>query len=359
MDGYSIGKVAFSDQRSLTQLDKLLEREGIRRDPNLDYLCAMFDEDFNIIATGACFGNTLRCLAVSSDHQGEGVMNQIITHLVNVQIDRGHSHLFLYTKCESAKFFHDLGFREIVQIPNQIVFMENKRNGFEDYLTQLKNETAKSAVQNQGIFKEKRTAAIVMNANPFTLGHQYLVEKAAGENDIVHLFILSEDCSLFPYSVRKKLIQAGIAHLPNVVLHDSGSYIISQATFPSYFQKSDDAAIKSNVEVDLQIFVRIAQTLGIQCRYVGDEPFSHVTNLYNQTMQQKLPEYGVACIVVTRKETDENVISASAVRQAIKDKNWSEVKKFVPQSTFDFLMSDEAAPIVEKIQQITEDVKHY
>ncbi|MCX2961178.1 [citrate (pro-3S)-lyase] ligase [Rodentibacter caecimuris] len=358
MNHYSIGQVAFSDRNSLAQIDALLEQEGIQRDPNLDYLCAMFDEEFNIIATGACFGNTLRCLAVSQFHQGEGLMNQVVTHLINVQMERGNAHLFLYTKCESAKFFYDLGFREIVRIPDQIVFMENKRNGFGDYLTRLQNETAKSAVKNQGVFNEKRTAAIVMNANPFTLGHQYLVEKAASENDIVHLFILSEGSSLFPYSVRKKLIQAGIAHLPNVILHDSGSYIISQATFPSYFQKSDDAVIKSNVEIDLQIFVRIAQALGIQRRYVGDEPFSHVTNLYNQTMLQKLPEYGVACVVVERKETAERVISASAVRQAIKDKNWLAVKKLVPQSTFDFLLSDEAVPIVEKIQQ-TEDVKHY
>lgn len=103
---------------------------------------------------------------------------------------------------------------------------------------------------------------------------------------------------------------------------------------------------------------RIAQALGIQRRYVGDEPFSHVTNLYNQTMLQKLPEYDVVCVVVERKETAERVISASAVRQAIKDKNWLAVKKLVPQSTFDFLLSDEAVPIVEKIQQ-TEDVKHY
>ncbi|MBF0751914.1 MULTISPECIES: [citrate (pro-3S)-lyase] ligase [unclassified Pasteurella] len=353
MNNYSIGKIAFSDQHSLTQIDHLLAQEGIQRDPNLDYLCAMFDEDFNIIATGACFGNTLRCLAVAKNHQGEGLINQIITHLINIQIERGHSHLFLYTKCESAKFFHDLGFWEIVQIPEQIVFMENKRKGFENYVNQLK-----SAVEISPVFDNKKISALVMNCNPFTLGHQYLVEKAATENDLVHLFMVSEDSSLFPYEVRKKLIQAGIAHLPNVILHDSCSYIISQATFPSYFQKNDDAVIKSNIEIDLQIFVRIAQALGIQRRYMGNEPFSHVTNLYNQAMQQKLPEYGIKCVVVERKEKNGTAISASAVRQAIKDESWHQVKQLVPQTTFDFLISDEAAPIIKKIRQ-SDEVKHY
>ncbi|OOF51585.1 [citrate (pro-3S)-lyase] ligase [Rodentibacter genomosp. 1] len=353
MNNYSIGKIAFSDQHSLTQIDHLLAQEGIQRDPNLDYLCAMFDEDFKIIATGACFGNTLRCLAVAKNHQGEGLINQIITHLINIQMERGHSHLFLYTKCESAKFFHDLGFWEIVQIPEQIVFMENKRKGFENYVERLK-----SAVEISPVSDNKKISALVMNCNPFTLGHQYLVEKAATENDLVHLFMVSEDSSLFPYEVRKKLIQAGIAHLPNVILHDSGSYIISQATFPSYFQKNDDAVIKSNIEIDLQIFARIAQALGIQRRYMGNEPFSHVTNLYNQVMQQKLPEYGIECVVVERKEKNGTAISASEVRQAIKDESWHQVKQLVPQTTFDFLISDEAAPIIKKIRQ-SDEVKHY
>lgn len=162
----------------------------------------------------------------------------------------------------------------------------------------------------------------------------------------------------FPYEVRKKLIQAGIAHLSNVVLHDSDSYIISQATFPSYFQKDEDAVIQSHVAIDLQIFTRIAATLGIQRRYVGDEPFSHVTQIYNQAMQQKLPEHGIECIIVNRKTIDGRAISASNVRQAIQQKNWSLIKSLVPQSTFDFLMSDKATPIIKKIQQ-SKEVTHY
>lgn len=108
-----------------------------------------------------------------------------------------------------------------------------------------------------------------MNANPFTLGHRYLVEQACKENDWLHLFMVSEDASYFPYAVRKRLIKEGTADLKNIIYHDSGPYIISSATFPSYFQKDDLAVIESHANLDLAIFVKIAERLGIKARYVG------------------------------------------------------------------------------------------
>lgn len=104
MSDYIISQISPSDTRANKQINELLLAEGIRRDANLDYTCGMYDDEMNIIATGSCFGNTLRCMAVSSAHQGEGLMNQIVTHLISVQFERGNTHLFLYTKCNSAKF---------------------------------------------------------------------------------------------------------------------------------------------------------------------------------------------------------------------------------------------------------------
>ena len=126
MSDYIISQIYPSYILANKQIDELLLAEGIRRDANLDYTCGMYDDEMNIIATGSCFGNTLRCMAVSSAHQGEGLMNQIVTHLISVQFERGNTHLFLYTKCNSAKFFGDLGFYEIARIDGQIVFMENR-----------------------------------------------------------------------------------------------------------------------------------------------------------------------------------------------------------------------------------------
>lgn len=345
----SVSKIYKSDKKANYAIDKLLQAEGIRRDKNLDYTCAIYDDDYNIIATGSCFGNTLRCMAVSHEHQGEGLMNEIVSHLIQYEFDRKIYNLFLYTKCNSAKFFGDLGFYEIARIDNQIVFMENRRNGFNDYLTEL----AKTKQDGANI------AALVLNANPFTLGHQYLVERASRENDILHLFIVSEDASLVPFEVRKKLVIEGTAHLNNIIYHDTGPYIISSATFPSYFQKDDSAVIESHANLDLNIFIRIAKSLGINSRYVGEEPKSLVTGIYNRIMSEKLPEHGIKCVIIPRKtEQDGQVISASNVRQAIKDGNFSRIRGLVPESTYKFFTSPEAEKIINRIRE-SDNVIHY
>lgn len=361
MSEYAISQIYPSDRRANTQINELLLAEGIRRDANLDYTCGMYDEEMNIIATGSCFGNTLRCMAVSNAHQGEGLMNQIVTHLISIQFERGNTHLFLYTKCNSAKFFGDLGFYEIARIDGQIVFMENRKTGFTSYLEKLKKETEQSKVFRQFSCNDSaktKIAALVMNANPFTLGHQYLVEKAASENDILHLFIVSEDQSLVPFSVRKKLVLEGTAHLKNIIYHESGPYIISNATFPSYFQKDADAVMESHANLDLTIFVRIAQTLGINYRYVGEEPNSQVTGIYNEIMAKKLPENQIACKIIPRKEANGSVISASTVRTALKSGKMELLKTLVPETTLRYFQSEEAAPVIEKIKAAQNVVHH-
>ena len=376
MSDYSISEIRTNDRRALSQMEALLAAEGIRRDANLDYSCGLYDEDYELVGTGSCFGNTLRCLAVSHAHQGEGLMNEIVTHLINVQFARGNTHLFVYTKCSSAKFFADLGFREIVRIEDQVVFMENRWNGFDSYLKNLQDETARQTAaqlpapntQDAPVrpaagtlaapLPPSRIAAIVMNANPFTLGHRYLVEKAAADNDLVHLFIVSEDMSLVPFSVRKKLVLEGTADLKNIVYHDSGPYIISSATFPSYFQKDSDAVIESHARLDIDIFSRIASALGITRRYVGKEPFSVVTGAYNRIMAETLPQHGVDLVVVPRKESAGAAISASSVRTAIKEGNWELLGSLVPETTLRFLQSEEASSLREKIRTAG-DVVHY
>ena len=347
MSDYAISQVYPSDKRSLAQIDALLQKEGITRDGNLDYICAMRDEDDEVIATGSCFGATLRCFAVSSEHQGEGLLNEIISHLMEVQQARGNLHLFLYTKVGSAKFFGDLGFHEIARVDGTLVFMENRKSGFPNYLKNLKKTK-----------KEGVSAALVMNANPFTLGHQYLVETAAGKCDTLHLFVLSEDASLVPFTVRKKLVQAGVAHIPNVVLHDSGPYIISSATFPSYFLKDEAAVIDGHARLDLAVFTKIAKALNVTHRFVGEEPTSQVTGLYNKIMAEELPKAGIQCHIIPRKEAGGRAISASTVRVALQNADWDTLKTLVPQTTLDYFTRAEAAPILARIRRAG-NVVHY
>lgn len=385
---YAISSVGPGDRYIQAEVDALLEREGIHRDQHLDYTAAMLDEDYHVIATGSLFGNTLRCMAVSSDHQGESLMNAIVSHLVEVQYSRGNYHLFLYTKCDSARFFGNLGFYEITRVPEEnIVFMENKRTGFRDYLAALQRETQQAEIPgpdeaNAGepdpshpaavstaaggplsdgpaaLNQSGRVGAIVMNANPFTLGHRYLVEQARAACGVLHLFMVSEDVSLVPFSVRKKLILEGTKDIPGIVYHEAGSYIISSATFPAYFQKGDNAVIRSQAGIDANIFTQIAAALGITDRFVGDEPTSVVTGIYNEILSTALPEAGVACHIIPRKEADGKAISASTVRSCIHAGRLEEIRGLVPETTYRYFTSPEAAPVIERIRA-AEEVVHY
>ena len=357
MSDYSISKIYPGDRFANSQIQKLLQEEGIRRDPNLDYTCGMYDDDMNIIATGSLFGNTLRCMAVSHLHQGEGLMNEIVTHLIETQFERGNTHLFLYTKCSTAKFFRDLGFSEIARVSDQLVFMENKKTGFSDYLKKLQKDQ-KEADRSETPETPKNIAALVMNANPFTNGHLYLVEKAAAENDILYLFMVSEDASLVPYSVRKQLIMEATSHLPNICYHDSGPYIISNATFPSYFQKDESSVITGHALLDLTIFQAIAKALHINRRYVGEEPTSQVTGIYNNIMAKELPKSDIECIIVPRLEFNGIPVSASIVRQAIHDGKIDDIKPLVPETTYNFFKSPKSSEIIKRIQEY-ENVIHY
>lgn len=348
MQEYREARLFYSDKKAMQKVEQLLAKEGIQRDDNLEYTMGIFHYE-ELVATGSFFKNTLRCLAVDSNYQGEGLLNKVVTHLLHVQFAKGNTEVFLYTKWDKAKFFADLGFYEVASVEDVVVFMENRANGFADYLAGLaKKQRPGTAI-----------AAVVLNANPFTLGHLHLVEQAARENDVLHIFVVSEDVSLIPFAVRYELIQKGTAHLNNVVLHETGNYLISNATFPSYFLKDADSVIEAHARLDLEIFKnKIAKSLGITGRYVGEEPFSHVTGIYNAIMKKELKKAGIACVVIPRKEIGAVPVSASQVRQFIHNGQLDQIKSLVPATTYAFFQSVEGQVVMEQIQKAN-TVIHY
>ena len=172
MSEYHISRIFYNDRREMKKLDALLEKEGIERDDNLDYTIGLYDDDYNLAATGSCFANTLRCMAVDSGHQGEGLLNQVVSHLIQYEFEQGTVNLFLYTKYDKALFFRDLGFYEVARADGRVVFMENRKNGFASYLDNLYQETQEQVQQSDAQPEAGLpVGAVVMNANPFTLGH--------------------------------------------------------------------------------------------------------------------------------------------------------------------------------------------
>jgi [citrate (pro-3S)-lyase] ligase len=225
--------------------------------------------------------------------------------------------------------------------------MENRRDGFRSYLA--------------GLAASKRpgdSAAVVMNCNPFTLGHRHLVETAARGSDFLHVFVVSEDVSLFPYADRRLLISKGVEDITNVALHEAGSYIISSAVFPSYFIADGDGAIMAQARLDVDIFKRIAGALGVRKRYAGTEPFSRVTGIYNAVMREELPAAGIEFIEIPRAEINGAPISASRVRELIKTGDLASVRELVPPGTYEYLLSGAGRETVKKIMA-ADSVTHY
>ena len=150
----------------------------------------------------------------------------------------------------------------------------------------------------------------------------------------------------------------GTAHLKNIIYHDPGPYIISSATFPSYFLKDSETVIETQAQLDVQIFIRIANALHISSRYVGEEPTSQVTGIYNQIMAAMLPEAGISCNIIPRKEIDGKPISASTVHMAIKTGDNTRLRSLLPLSTWEWLQTPEAEPVIRRIQN-EDNVIHY
>lgn len=180
----------------------------------------------------------------------------------------------------------------------------------------------------------ERIGAIVMNCNPFTNGHRYLIEQALKTVDFLIIFVVEEDKSVFPFEVRMACVKEGVADLKNVMVVPSGDLILSQRTFPEYFVKIADEDIVKNVEYDITLFAeQIAPELGITHRFVGEEPTDGVTREYNEAMKRILPAHGIELIEIPRKEIEGRVISATTVRKCLETGDLESLDMLIPETT--------------------------
>lgn len=202
-----------------------------------------------------------------------------------------------------------------------------------EYVEQIKDELPDLTNRHVG--------AIVMNCNPFTLGHQYLIEYSSRQVDVLIIFVVEENKSYFKFEDRIELVKQGTAHLDNVYVVPSGKMIISTVTFPGYFLKDTPEAVGLDTSLDVSIFGEyIAKAFDIKTRFVGEEPLDIVTRNYNESMKRILPQHGIELVIIPRKEMGESVISASRVRKLLESKNFEEIKELVPETTYNFLLKN-------------------
>lgn len=305
-----------------------------------DYTIGLFREG-KMIATGSLGGEVLRNIAVDEALQGEGLTAAVVSSLISEAGRRGVFHYFIFTKPSKAHLFSSLGFAEVGRAEPYAVLLESGLGSVDVYCREMKKLTA--------FLPETDRAGLVMNCNPFTLGHQAVIAKAAAENAGVIVMAVSEDKSVFPFDVRFRLMKEALAGLDNVAVIPGGKYMVSAATFPGYFTKTDETVL-AQTQLDARIFGgRIAPGLGITSRYVGNEPYCQVTNAYNAALTKILPEYGIKVKVMERLAVKGEAVSASRVRQLIAENKWKEIETLVPEVVYQYLISPEAAPVVDKI----------
>lgn len=338
------------------RVEAFLAANGLRLAPLDRYVVVTRDEDGDeILAGGGLDGNVIKCVAVSESARSEGLMNILVSRLIAIAREEGRESVKAFTKPENEGIFKSLGFALIASSPNAIL-MENGRGGLPEYKKYLAS-----------LARPGRNGAIVMNANPFTKGHRYLVEQAASQVDNLYVIVVREDRSRFPYAERKAMIEAGCAGLDNVVVCEGSDYAISAATFPTYFLKKLDDATDTQIALDLDLFVNhIAKPLGVTVRFAGSEPEDALTRRYNELMAEILLGTSVAVvrqahqpdselvkgsalrqarrpidfIEIPRLEQNGNPISATSLRRALDKGNLKEAMEYIPKSTVPYLVAD-------------------
>lgn len=348
--------------RQRQRIEAFLKRNGLRFD-DMHYYAAVTDDDGEMIAGGGLKGNVIKCVAVDDAHKGEAIANTLISHLIAHANEEGHSNVMLFTKPKNRQLFESLSFRLLAEAP-EAVLMETGIGGINNMVEQLKKIKEEGEVckeNNQGCKKEEKTnlnittpqhlnpstpqplttttplrGVVVMNCNPFTLGHRYLIEQAAKQVERLFVMVVREDCSLFAYAERKAMVEQGVAHLENVTVIDGSEYAISQATFPTYFLKRLDDAADTQMLLDLDLFRRhIAPALGATVRFVGTEPTDQLTRRYNQLMHEVLADVRETA----RLEKKGNAVSASRVRKAMEQGDMSTIRQLVPPTTLPYIIA--------------------
>ncbi len=325
-------QVKRAENIKMSAITQFLSENDLSIDTTVEVFIIVTRND-RLIACGGIAGNIIKCVAISESVRGEGLALTLATELINLAYERNCPNLFIYTKTNNEALFKQCGFYTLTSVPGLMVLMENSATRLERYASYL------TTLRQAG----SKIGCIVMNANPFTHGHRYLIQKAAEQCDWLHVFLVKEDTSRFPYEDRLALVRAGTADIKKLTVHRGSEYIISRATFPCYFIKEQGVLNHCHTEIDLKIFRQyLAPALGVTHRFVGTEPYCAVTATYNQDMRHwletpMLQAPPIELVEIERLQYHGMAISASWVRKLLVKKDFLTIDYLVPEVTRDYI----------------------
>lgn len=317
----NIQEIPLSSPYFHSKVERFLLGNGLRMEA-LDSYYTIENSQGDILAGAGLYRDIVKCVAVSESARSEGLVAPLVSHILAQAAQAGITCLKVFTKPENEAIFASLGFHTLAAAP-QAILMENGR-GLEHYCAYLRT-----------LPRSGRSGVVVMNANPFTLGHQYLLREAASQVDTLFVIPVKEDLSTFPYAERLEMIRAG-APSHNIVVAEGSDYQISAATFPTYFLKDLSAAAETQMRLDMDLFARhIAPALNAEVRFVGTEPADALTARYNTLMKEVLPQV----VEIPRLEAEGSAVSASAVRKALEGGSFAAAAALTPASSHPFLLA--------------------
>lgn len=333
--------------RNRDRIESFLAANGLRFDPVDTYLAAVAP-DGNIVAGAGLAGDVIKCVAVSEAGRNGGWAGKLVSELLSIATTQGIDNVKVFTKPKNRDIFSGLGFSIIGEAPDALA-MEHNPAARRSYTRYLKSVAESAEAQTLEAGHTLQTGEltqglgiIIMNANPFTCGHRYLVKQAARQVSHLFVMVVSEDRSVFASNERKDMVRLGCADIANVTVCETQHYAISSTTFPTYFLKDLTQAADTQMRLDLDVFCNIiAPTLGITKRFVGSEPTDALTARYNQLMHEFLPPRGIDVIEIQRLETafPGTAISASRVRRSITEGRLSDIVGEVPPTTLAYCLA--------------------
>ncbi len=318
------------------EIAQFLKKFHIVYEEDVDKTLALYEED-RLIATASAAKNIVKCVAVEAEFQNQNHLTTLMSALIKRLNEEGKSHIFVYARPELDELFQNLGFKPIVQTMN-ISFLE-QGGDIKRTLTALKKDYD---------LDNRPKGAVVVNANPLTKGHLHLIRKAKEHHDTLLVFVVSEDRSFFPFADRFAIVEEALAADRGIVVLPTKDYLVSFATFPKYFQKREEKIREEHALIDVFTFKQhYMKIFNIVARYVGDEPYSPMTDIYNKTLRHYL---GNDLCLIERKTIDEKPISASIVRSLLEKKDVAAVKRYVPEATLRYLESEKGRKILKEIK---------
>jgi len=331
---FTIKEVILEEEKNT--LVSFLKNHNLDYEIDINYSILVYDNDI-LIATSSLANNVMKCFLVIDEYKSQNITTLMFSHLANYLQKNQIYHYFVFTTPNNEKIFTSLNMKKIVETMNTVLLEGG--DDISNVLNELKLDYNIS---------DNKKAAVIINANPMTNGHLYLIETASHENEEVLVFVVSEDLSSFPFADRMEIIQKAVKHLKNVRVIPTLSYLVSKITFPKYFLKEDQLIKDEQTLVDVLVYKQYyAKIFNIHSRYLGEEPYSFNTSKYNQVLKDHL---GNHIKIVPRKEYKNKPISASLVRKLIKTNKIDKIKDYVPEATYNYLISEKGQKVVTQIQ---------